>query len=211
MGTFKQGILGGFSGKVGPVIGSSWKGKAVMRAIALSYNDANSEAQQQQRAKFGLVSKFISSVTGFTSVGFKSQAVGMTEANAAMMFNLPEVISGTWPSYTIDYSKALLSKGNVDLPYAPQASVTGTDLELSWTDNSGIGNALSSDYINVIAYNKDRNQSVCDIDSKSRNARSATLSLPATWTGDTIHVYLAAHRNGSAETSNSIYLGNFTI
>ena len=26
MGTIKQGILGGFSGKVGYVIGSSWKG-----------------------------------------------------------------------------------------------------------------------------------------------------------------------------------------
>ena len=31
MGTIKQGILGGFSGKVGTVVGSSWKGISYMR------------------------------------------------------------------------------------------------------------------------------------------------------------------------------------
>jgi hypothetical protein len=31
MSTITQGVLGGFSGKTGPVIGSSWKGRPVMR------------------------------------------------------------------------------------------------------------------------------------------------------------------------------------
>lgn len=34
MGTIKQGILGGFSGKVGTVAGSSWKGISYMRGRA---------------------------------------------------------------------------------------------------------------------------------------------------------------------------------
>ena len=34
MGTIKQGILGGFSGKVGTVVGSSWKGISYMRGQA---------------------------------------------------------------------------------------------------------------------------------------------------------------------------------
>ena len=36
MGTIKQGILGGFSGKVGTVIGGSWKGISYMRSQAQS-------------------------------------------------------------------------------------------------------------------------------------------------------------------------------
>lgn len=36
MGTIKQGILGGFSGKVGTVIGGSWKGISYMRLQAQS-------------------------------------------------------------------------------------------------------------------------------------------------------------------------------
>ena len=34
MGKIKQGILGGFQGKVGTVIGASWNGIAYMRGIA---------------------------------------------------------------------------------------------------------------------------------------------------------------------------------
>lgn len=34
MGTIKQGILGGFSGKVGTVVGSTWKSVHYMRALA---------------------------------------------------------------------------------------------------------------------------------------------------------------------------------
>ncbi len=33
MGTFNKGILGGFSGKVGNVIVSNWKGKDVVRSL----------------------------------------------------------------------------------------------------------------------------------------------------------------------------------
>jgi hypothetical protein len=33
MGTFNKGILGGFSGKTGTVIGSNWKGRTVMRSL----------------------------------------------------------------------------------------------------------------------------------------------------------------------------------
>ena len=37
MGTIKQGILGGFSGKVGTVVGASWKGITYMREIPQHY------------------------------------------------------------------------------------------------------------------------------------------------------------------------------
>ena len=33
MGKINQGILGGFSGKVGTVVGGSWKGTAYMRGL----------------------------------------------------------------------------------------------------------------------------------------------------------------------------------
>ena len=33
MATFEKGILGGFSGKVGNVVGSRWRGKNIMRSL----------------------------------------------------------------------------------------------------------------------------------------------------------------------------------
>ncbi len=59
MGTFKQGILGHFSGKVGPVIGSSWRGKSVMRGLPKGRKGKPNQTQLQQQAKFSLMIKFL--------------------------------------------------------------------------------------------------------------------------------------------------------
>lgn len=52
MGTIKQGILGGFSGKVGTVIGSSWKGISYMKGRAQSTKNPKTAAQTMQRTYF---------------------------------------------------------------------------------------------------------------------------------------------------------------
>ena len=38
MGTYNKGILGAFSGKVGPVVGATWRGKEVMRSLPKKSN-----------------------------------------------------------------------------------------------------------------------------------------------------------------------------
>ena len=55
MGEIKQGILGGFSGKVGTVIGSTWKDVSYMRAMAISVSNPRTPKQQTQRGKFALI------------------------------------------------------------------------------------------------------------------------------------------------------------
>ena len=52
MGKIKQGILGGFKGKVGTVIGASWNGIAYMRGLAQSVKNPKTAAQLTQRAFF---------------------------------------------------------------------------------------------------------------------------------------------------------------
>lgn len=56
MATFKQGILGGFSGKVGGVIGSSWKGINTMRSQPASVLNPRTTAQVNNRNRFGYLS-----------------------------------------------------------------------------------------------------------------------------------------------------------
>lgn len=211
MATHKQGVLGGFSGKVGPVIGSSWKGKAVIKARALSYNDANTETQQQIRTKFKMLIQFASANYGFIDIGFKKQATDITQANAFIRQNFDDGITGTWPSFELNYPKIVLSKGNVDNPYNPAAQVQGSDINITWTDNSGIGNARDSDKVMFLVYNTAKKQTIVDSEAADRSTRQASYSLPSSWTGDTIEVYFAMQRVASGETSNSIFLGTFTL
>jgi hypothetical protein len=51
MGVIQNGILGGFSGKVGPVVGGRWKDIDYMRSYVIPSNP-NSPSQQTVRAKF---------------------------------------------------------------------------------------------------------------------------------------------------------------
>ena len=57
MATFKQGILGGFSGKVGGVIGRSWKGIDTMRSQPSSVTNPRTNAQVSNRTRFKSVSQ----------------------------------------------------------------------------------------------------------------------------------------------------------
>lgn len=58
MGTFKKGILGGFSGTVGTVVGSTWRGMDVMRSRPKKSGSAPTPEQLLQREKFALAMRF---------------------------------------------------------------------------------------------------------------------------------------------------------
>jgi hypothetical protein len=55
MAKMKQGILGGISGKVANVVGTSWKGIAVLKSLPLSVANPKTTAQVAQRTAFASV------------------------------------------------------------------------------------------------------------------------------------------------------------
>lgn len=57
MAVIKRGILGGFSNKIGNVVGTSWKGIAVMKSLPLSVANPRTTGQVNQRTNFAGISK----------------------------------------------------------------------------------------------------------------------------------------------------------
>lgn len=56
-GVITQGILGGFTGKVGPVVGGKWKDVDYMRSYVIPSNP-NSTDQQTQRSRFVIIQDY---------------------------------------------------------------------------------------------------------------------------------------------------------
>lgn len=52
MGVIRRGLLGGFSGRVGNIVGSSWKGIAVIKSLPLSVANPRTTGQVAQRTAF---------------------------------------------------------------------------------------------------------------------------------------------------------------
>ena len=62
MATIKQGILGAFSGKVGSVVGSSWKGIPVMKSLPPSVANPKTAKQIEQRSRMKACTAFSQSI-----------------------------------------------------------------------------------------------------------------------------------------------------
>lgn len=92
MGIIKRGILGGFSGKVGNVVGSSWKGISVLRVMPLSVGGETTVKQAEQRGAFGTISKFASSIlTVWVKPLWDRHAQRMSGYNAFIQQNIASV------------------------------------------------------------------------------------------------------------------------
>ena len=88
MGTIKQGVLGGFSGKVGTVVGASWKGTAYMRGIATHTKNPRTPKQIEQRTKMEFARNFLQQAAEFINIGFKDVAKRQSPLNYAAQRHL---------------------------------------------------------------------------------------------------------------------------
>lgn len=211
MGKINQGILGGFLGKVGTVIGSSWKGSAVMRSRALSIKNPRTEKQMAQRTKFAMAVSFLKPMRHLLRVGFKLYEQGQTAFNAAMSYTLYHAISGTYPDYSIDPSKVLVSRGNLSTVANAIATATESNIEFRWTDNSGIGSAKQTDLALIAIINPAKTEAITYVDGAERMMGSQIVSLSSHWAGDVVYTYLGFVSEDGTEVSNSIYLGQITV
>src|SRR5687768_8655950 len=110
MGKISKGILGGFSGTVGTVIGSRWKNIEYMRSRPGRKTSPPSIKQEIQRAKFALVTKFLNSMSGLFNISFHDSSGQMTGLNNALSYILKNAVSGIYPDLRINYDQVLVAK-----------------------------------------------------------------------------------------------------
>jgi hypothetical protein len=211
MGTIKQGILGGFSGKVGTVVGGTWKGIHYMRSLPTSVRNPRTEAQVMQRTKFMVTIDFLKPITPFIRVGFKNYASRQTAFNAAMSYNVKNAVTGVFPDYEMDYSNILVSRGSLLPAENADAVAAERSLNFTWSDNSGVSNATETDQAMALVYNGTKGESVFSTTTGDRSSGSATLNVPENWIGDTVEVYLGFISENGSLVANSVYLGQKTI
>lgn len=117
MGKIKQGILGGFSGQVGTVVGSSWKGIAYMRGKAQHVKNPRTAGQTYHRDAIKAVTMALRPITSTLRLTFAEYAKKMSAFNKAVSVNYKEAIVNQDGNPVVDYSKLILSKGNLK-PFA---------------------------------------------------------------------------------------------
>jgi len=211
MGTYKKGILGSFSGKVGTVVGSSWNGIEYMRSLPKPSSKAPTDLQMLQRAKLGMATGFLQPISALINIGYKSLAIRQTAFNVATSQLLAEAITGVYPDLTIDYPKVLISKGNLTGAWGPAATSAASKVNVTWQDNSVSGTAKATDKAMLLVYNPDKSQYVFTTGGDDRSSLADSLDVPADFVGDTVHVWMAFISADKKAVSTSLYISEVVI
>lgn len=215
MSQYNQGILGPFSGKVGTVVGSFWKGRFVMRGRPTHMTNPNTEAQRTQRAIFSLVSTNLAPLRQVVNAGFavRADVENVTPVNVAMQVNMEQAVSGSGTNVSIVWNRFMVAGGtllNVETPTATAAA--SHKINLSWVNNAGVqSDVLDNDFVVAAAYNPTKKQAVYDLVSMTREDQSGVLNVPSTWVGDTAQVFIFTRSEDKSRNSQSENVGAVTI
>lgn len=206
MGIIKQDILGGFSGKVGPIVGFRWKSNYYIRARAAKISNPRTPRQQEQRGKFTTAFSFLKTIKPFIRIGYKEFTRERSAFNAAMSYMLKKAVTGSGKDTTIDFDRALVSTGTLMPVCQGAATQDGDKMLFNWQDNSGIGNAESTDTAMFLVYNKDKETAVYDTEAALRSDGHAELPLPDDWKEDELVAYLSFCSADGNCAANSVRL-----
>ncbi|HAP96614.1 DUF6266 family protein, partial [Epilithonimonas hominis] len=88
MATLSKGILGGFSGKVGPVVGANWRGMDVIRSRPKSSKRNPTEKQLEQQLKFKLAISFLQPIKSIQSLYFGMGSGVKSRVNMAVSYTI---------------------------------------------------------------------------------------------------------------------------
>ena len=184
MGTYSKGILGPFNGKVGTVIGSTWRGKDVMRSLPRKSKREASLLQKMQRDKFTLVSNFLLPISTIPGRYFGAKGGLKTQKNLAMSYLMKRAALHDGTDAYWDFPKILLTRGDLlGLPTLTAVADTNQTVTVNWTDNSGQGNADATDRILAVAYEETSGLIWSAEAIATRDTETVTLPLPTYWSG----------------------------
>jgi hypothetical protein len=211
MGKIGQGILGGLSGKVGNVIGGSWKGIDYIRIKPTSVANPRTEGQVNQRNKFSATIEFLQPNKEFINVGYKSFAIKKSAFNAAMSEVINNAITGIAPDFSVNYADALLSKGSLTGALNPSFDLsTPGEVTFSWDNNTSGKNAKATDKAMLLVYNPSKKESTYILEGAERAIGVDSITIPNIFAGDTVELFMAFISQDGKTVSNSSYIGSGT-
>lgn len=203
-GVITQGILGGFSGKVGPVVGGKWKDIDYMRGYVIPSNP-NTAGQQTVRAKFAkLVLLARGLLSNILNVYWDPFYSNMSGFNAWISENYTTLDGSSDLQATSIISKGTLE--NLSTNTSTYATATG-EVESAFLDTP-VGNGLGTDYVMQVVYDKSTELFYFGSGSGQRSGGTVSVNIGTGKTATNLIVYIFAFRGTGASFVVSDSIGD---
>ena len=212
MANFNKGILGAFSGKVGNVVGASWRSLNIIRSLPKPSKKQATMAQLSQRQKFALINSFLKLGKALIDQYYGGRHPYKSRHNLCVSYHLKEAVMGTLDNYSIDYTKVVWTKGELmglgNATLTPQANQI---VELTFVGMSGQSNALDEDQVMLVLWNEGKGELPIYYSLAERVDGVGSISLPSSWQSDTVHAWVSVHNPERRLVATSQYLGTIVI
>jgi hypothetical protein len=133
MGKLKNGAFGHVSGRIGNLVCYTVNGENIVREVGHN-STPPTEKKLANYQRMTVVNKFQKPLLPFLNIGFAKAAMeaGQNPYNTAMSLNKINALQGEYPFIEMDYSKALVSKGELPPALAPAISILPNGVEFTW-------------------------------------------------------------------------------
>jgi uncharacterized phage-like protein YoqJ len=212
MGKYKKGILGSFRGIIGTVIGSIWNGIHYLRSLPEASGKNPSTEQLNTRLRFSLSGSFVKVMKSHIAVGYQSFTDGITPANAANAYHLKKAITGIAPDYKIDFTKVILSVGDLNKANNTKAvPAANGEINFEWEASSSSEYEDELDQATFVVYHPERNEVVSARRIVPRSALKFKMTVPFDFEGAEVHCWMYFVSPNGKSVSISSYLGKHTV
>ena len=151
MAILKNGIDGAFSGKVGTVVGTTWRGLTIIRSRPKT-PAGFSEKQLANQMKMKVAQDFLRRLVEPVRIGFRDDSIVPTAYNTGLSYLKKHALTGEYPEIRVDFPAVKVAQGRLAIPDDIQMEAAGGQLMISW---SGLteGNARHDDQLMVVLWN----------------------------------------------------------
>jgi len=208
MATFKDGAYGTFNGKIGNYVSYTLRGKNVIRRIGKS-NKPPTIPQLAVRLKMKLAANFLQPMLQFINLGFAHAVEGTDKHphNEATSYLTKKAMIGDYPDINIDYSKVLVSMGNLQPAVNPAVNVLTDAIEFTWEVAPGMNSRIKNDRAMLLIYFPVENEAIYVLSGAQRIAGRDAIQLPPDYLTRDMHTYMAFMADDRKSVSNSVYAG----
>ena len=207
MGKLLGGIYGPITGTTGNITSYMLNGQNVTR-MKTHPRTKSSEKQLNNEMRMKVISDFFHDMKIFLKAGFSAAAKNTTKNyyNIAVSYNKQHALTGFYPDVEINYSKVLLSDGDLLPAENPTVNRVAGGIEFSWdTDGYAWGNG--SDQVMVLAYFPETSQAVSFSYGARRLEGKEFLPLSNDHIELPAEVYISFVSPDRYEVARSMYLG----
>ncbi|MDR6786501.1 hypothetical protein ABIE26_005312 [Pedobacter africanus] len=213
MARYKNGINGPISGKVGAVVGSSWRGVEYLKSLPDRGGKAFTEKQKNQQFLMGMVSKWLKPLKRIIEIGYQIFVTGKTPMNGCVSYHMKHAVTGNSPlEYVINFAKVIFSRGELLIPLIKEVlGLMDAVLHIKWDNASTSVFNNDDDKATIVVYNPAKQAFVSFENVAQRADKEAVLQLPAAYAGDRVHCWQHFVNERGDAVSTTVYLGEVLV